>query len=248
MVEYSLRTDTGKRKVNEDSAIAVARKDGIFLFAVADGLGGHGKGDIASSFVTEFIKNKFLATDSIDSNFIPYIFEETQTALLKKKQKIKDSMSMLTTCALIIMDDKSFQFGYIGDSRIYVFKDGKAEIRSKDHSIPQMLVDNGDIDESEIRNHPDRNKIVRAIGINGMDFGYSVSEVIPYDSTYDFLICSDGLWEYVVEEDMEKYLKKSKKTPKKWISMMFSAVNKHRFSKNLDNYTAVAIQIKEDKK
>lgn len=241
MFDYSVSTDKGGRKVNEDSAAAVQRKDGLFLFVVADGLGGHGKGDIASSFVTDSIVNSFLKTENIDENFISYSIEKAQKELVEKKKNMKDSMSMLTTAAVLVADDTHFQFGYIGDSRVYYFKQGKAFLRSKDHSVPQLLVESGEITEDEIRNHPERNKIVKVLGIEGSSFDYTISDVMQYKKGDSFLLCTDGFWENVVENQMEYSLNSFEKASE-WQKNMCKTVSEKKNDKNLDNYTSIAVK------
>lgn len=241
MIDYSLRSDIGGRKNNEDFAVFARRKDGIMIFVIADGLGGHGRGDRASKFVAEFIKDRFLKEEIIDSDFIEKSFFAAQEALLKEKEEFENSETMLTTAAVLVVDDKCFQFGNIGDSRIYVFKDGIAKLRTADHSIPQLLFEKGDITEEEIRSHPDRNKIVCALGISNEDFDYYVSEVMEYNDSNAFILCTDGFWEYVLEEDMEKTLSESKDAAS-WQKAMTKIVYKNRTRSNLDNYTSIVIK------
>ena len=241
MFDYSVSTDKGGRKVNEDSAAAVQRKDGLYLFVAADGLGGHGKGDIASSFVTDSICKSFLETKNIDENFIENAIEKAQRGLVEKKKKMKNNMSMLTTAAVLVADDTHFQFGYIGDSRVYYFRQGKAFIRSKDHSVPQLLVESGEITEEEIRNHPDRNKILKVLGIEGNSFDYTISDVMEYKKGDAFLLCTDGFWENVVENQME-YSLNTFESAGDWQKNMCKTVSEKKNDKNLDNYTSIAIK------
>lgn len=240
MFDYSVATDKGSRKVNEDSAAAVQRKDGLYLFVVADGLGGHGKGDAASSLAVDNIVDFFLQKEKIDENFISEAIEYAQDKLLKKKSKMKDNLTMLTTVALLVADNTHFQYGYIGDSRIYYFKNGTAYMHSKDHSVPQLLVESGEITENEIRNHPERNKIIRVLGLEGFSFNYSVSDVMEYGEGDAFLLCTDGFWEYVLENDMEKTFENSD-SASDWQKEMSEIVSKNKSKKNLDNFTSITV-------
>ena len=244
-LDFSIRTDKGKRKVNEDYALCVRRKDGICLFIVADGLGGHGRGDEASRFVTEFFRDSFITAKEVDEGFLSKTFREAQAALIEKKNQSEDpELAQLTTAAVLLIDDECYQYGWSGDSRVYVFEDRKAVLRTADHSVPQLLFESGEIGEDEIRKHPDRNKIISAFGIRSEDFVYTVSPVEKYSEKNDFLLCTDGLWEYVLEEEMEKELEKTDKAAK-WLDRLFDCVQKQEFSNILDNYTAIAVRNKK---
>lgn len=241
-MDYYVRTDKGERHGNEDYALCVRRTDGVWLFMVADGLGGHGKGDIASKFTLEYIKNLFVQANKIDTNFLNDSFYKAEKALVQKRKKTDgDKITMLTTVAALITDKKNFQFANTGDSRIYVFKNGNAYERSEDHSIPQMLYNEGKIKEDEIRYHPDRNKIVCAFGIPIEDFRIEISDLEPCGKDDAFLLCTDGLWEHVTEADMSEALQKSK-TSSAWLDRMFEFVRQSKRSAPLDNFTGITVR------
>ena len=98
------------------------------------------------------------------------------------------------------------QWGHVGDSRLYYFKNGRIVKRTLDHSVPQMLVAAGEIDEKEIRHHPDRNRLVRVMGMEWDEPKYQVSEPMPEEPGQAFLLCSDGFWENIEEEQIIEFV------------------------------------------
>ena len=99
----------------------------------------------------------------------------------------------------------------------------------------------GEIDESEIRHHPDRNRLLRAVGMHDQTgILNSVQTIEKNENRHQFLLCSDGFWEYIDEKHMEKTLKRAK-TPEIWLAKMQKIVQKNGKNNNMDNYTAIAV-------
>lgn len=238
LVEYSIFTDKGSRPVNEDYA-GFAQKGGAYCFILCDGLGGHGMGEDASRFVTETVKDLFLSSTETDS-FLRSVTEDVQPALRQRQIKENALGRMKTTAAVLVLDGGRGCSVHIGDSRLYRFRNGRVISRTRDHSIPQMLCITGDITEDEIRRHPDRNKLLRALGDDSERVKWETSafEVCAGDS---FLLCSDGFWEPVAEKEMLSAL--SADNAKGWLGIMSSAA-KRNGGDNMDNYTAITVMVK----
>lgn len=225
----------GGRKYNEDSILF--QQDGENIVAiVADGLGGCGGGDIASHIVIETLSKLFLENPEISQKHIQKIFEETNKNICIKQ---KNGIRMKSTAVGYFYNGRKFAVAHIGDSRFYHFRQGKIIFKTKDHSVPQMLVQVGEIKEEEIRFHEDRNKILRALGSEGR----VRVEINVWNETMKtgdaFLLCSDGFWEYVWENEMIECLSKSME-PSQWIQLMIQKVEE-RAEKNNDNFSAIAI-------
>ncbi len=103
-----------------------------------------------------------------------------------------------------------------------------------------MLVAAGEIDEKEIRHHPDRNRLVRVMGMEWDEPKYQVSEPMPEEPGQAFLLCSDGFWENIEEEQMEACLQKSA-NPHEWLERMEKIVVKNGRGTNMDNYSAIVV-------
>ncbi len=235
---YAEFTDRGGREINEDS-VGVFRNEENSCFVLCDGLGGHGMGDAASSLVVEVFKNQFEKTDDV-VNFLGETFCAAQDILMAEQKAKNASKKMKTTGTAVVLDDRNAYVGHIGDSRVYVFSKNKVRCRTQDHSIPQMLVMSGEIKESEIRNHPDRNTLLRVIGVNWEEPMYELMAPIAKKKCQAFLLCSDGFWELIEEKEMCSLLKKSK-TVDEWLQSMVEIVRANGIGRNMDNFSAIAV-------
>ena len=144
-IDYQIFTNVGGRKVNEDS-VRAASKDAKYCFVLCDGLGGHGKGEIASAFVADYIRQLFLSSNNYDT-FLKDALSQAQEGLLKEQKRLNATMEMKTTATVLLIDGNKYSYGHIGDSRIYCFRNIKLLSRTLDNSINQMLVLAGNIKE-----------------------------------------------------------------------------------------------------
>lgn len=238
MLKTIIFTDKGARPINEDAAQCFQNNENA-CFVLCDGLGGHGMGDFASSLVVNiFGKQLSEATDM--RQFLDQAFSAAQEKLMMEQRERHALQKMKTTAVALATDGKSAYIGHVGDSRLYVFRKNKIKLRTKDHSIPQMLVLSGEIKESEIRNHPDRNIVLRAMGIEWDEPKYELLPPIPLKKCDAFLLCSDGFWELIEDERMCELLKDAD-TPEKWLNDMVDEVRKNGVDRNMDNFSAIAI-------
>lgn len=235
-LQHSLFSDKGGRQINEDFAdVFSARRAQCFV--LCDGLGGHGLGDLASRFVTEFVGREFLGGRLTDD-----VLLNAHRALCSRQREMGVAGKMRTTAVVLAIDGDRGFCSHIGDSRLYQFRGGEVLWRTRDHSIPQMLVLTGEITEDEIRTHPDRNKLLRALGDERDEVKYETCHfaVQPGDA---FLLCSDGFWVPVTEREMSDTLQKSPSV-KQWLNRMACLAVENSAGKHMDNYTAIAVQIK----
>lgn len=207
LFQYVMESDTGKkREVNEDRVAVLKRPDGLMLALVADGMGGHNAGDVASEMTVAALSELFMDAES----------EEFVSASSKKRwldEKIRfinsevynyagdhpECKGMGTTLIAALIENSFCIICHIGDSRVYMFN-GKAEQVTRDHSYVNVLVDNGEISEEEAEDHPKKNWIVRALGTEAGIEGEMIELEIS-DSSY-LLICSDGLSNKVSKEEI----------------------------------------------
>ncbi len=210
------------------------KKDGdARCFVLADGLGGHGGGDIASEAVCR----------TVCANWNGDISAETVNDLLIRAHEAVhevqgDSGQMKSTGVVLLASDDSVAWGHIGDSRLYWFTNGNLVFQTKDHSASQAAVLLGMISQEEIRFHEDRSRLMKALGQSG-DVTAETDESDLLSGDHCFLLCSDGFWEYVFEHEMVEALKNAS-TPQEWIAQM-EAILLGRASSEHDNYTAVAV-------
>lgn len=239
-IKYATISNCGDREINEDS-IGVFTGDKGCCFVLCDGLGGHGMGDVASSIVKESFGKVFAAEDNTLS-FFDNAFSISQEILLQEQARKNAKKKMKTTCVCIVTDNKKAYIGYIGDSRAYIFNKNKVKKRTLDHSIPQMLAIRGEIKECEIRNHPERNTLLRVMGVEWEERMFEVIEPVALRKSQAFLLCSDGFWELIEEDEMCQLLEKAE-TVDEWLYTMTDVVKENGKGRNMDNYSAIAVWI-----
>ena len=239
MITYACYTNQGDRSINEDS-IGVNIKDNDACFIVCDGLGGHGMGDEASGFVKDFFLSAFSQTEKVDNKFIDRCFLDAQSALSDIQQEKKQPDKMKTTCVCLTMQDKKSYIGYVGDSRLYAFGNKTVKYQTQDHSVPYMLYMSKQIRYEDIRNHPDRNLLLRVMGTKWDEPKHETHKAMPLRKFRAFLLCTDGFWELVTEEKMCEFLQNSSNV-EEWLNAMIQEVQKNGADKDMDNYSAIAI-------
>lgn len=240
MISYAMITKPGSRKRNEDS-ILMCEKKGCWAFVLADGLGGHGRGDTASAAVTDQAIKVFKRNGAGES-YLDDAFRCAQGWLLQKKAALGITEEMKSTMVVLQITKEYARWAHIGDSRLYYFQGGHLVKRSLDHSVPQMLVFSGQIKEEEIRDHEDRNKVLRVLGTPWEGPSYEIGEPVALTGDQAFLLCSDGFWELITEKEMEKTLKQSKSVAQ-WMNKMEKIVEKNGADREMDNYSAVCVYI-----
>lgn len=239
-MDFSFINEIGSRFTNEDSC-SIKENNGRFCFTVCDGLGGHAKGEIASKAVADTFA---VCYESYEDHgpFFEKAFSESASALTKLANEKPMLMTMKTTVVTLNIYDNKCRWAHIGDSRLYGFKGNSFTLCTSDHSVPEMLVKSGRIKPSDIRNHPDRNKLLRALGVDESIVDFEQSEEHNLDEFDAFLLCTDGFWELINERKMIRCLHHSS-SANEWLSLMTKAVKHKGKRRNMDNFTAIAIII-----
>ena len=237
MVKFATITKTGDRLDNEDS-VFVYEEGRRGIYALADGLGGHGRGEVASKLVIKRSYEVFREGGSLED-----CFWAAQNSLLEEQSRLNASGEMKTTLTLLTIEGDEVRWGHVGDSRIYNFANGKLVGRTIDHSVPQMLAMAGEIREKDIRRHEDRNRLLRVMGTEWDNQAFVTTEKTKVLSGDSYLLCSDGFWEWVVEKQMTRLLGSSE-TPGQWLELMEAEALKNGAGKNMDNYSAVAVFVR----
>ncbi len=202
-------SDTGKvRTHNEDSVMVVKNLSGEYLMVVADGMGGHKAGEIASSIVVNGLTDKFKILESIGEkqqavNWIRENVSNLNEAIFKYTDEFPESKGMGTTLVLAIVTKEYILFANIGDSSGFVIKKGNLYKVTKDHTLVNLLVETGELTKEEALNHPRKNVLMRALGANNpVDV-----DIFDVDITCDgLLLCSDGLTNMLSIKQIEKVL------------------------------------------
>lgn len=242
MLKYSLFTNQGSREKNEDS-INQFSKGKQECFVLCDGLGGHGMGNIASKLVADTVIDVFKNSHAQGKELLSQAFSSAQEALIAKQNALNARSKLKTTAVIMVTDGNKVSYGHIGDSRLYVFSNNTVAVRTRDHSVPEMLVKIGEITENQIRFHEDRNRVLRAMGTDWEKPMYEISPDLSLKDCQAFLLCTDGFWELIDESQITAALKNSK-TPEAWIDKMCTVITKNGAGKNMDNFSAIAVMVK----
>ena len=213
--EIGMITDVGQvRTIDEDSILAADLSFGInsenekfLLLAVADGMGGHAKGEEASK----------IALNTLTKSVVPELFgEKSFTKLLENgiknaNQEILDytsknpeSSGMGTTAVCALVKGNDVHLANVGDSRAYVISNDEIRRVTKDHSYVQALIDEGKITEEEAREHPQKNVITKAVGI--MESVEPDTMKLTLDNDESLLLCCDGVIAHLPDEDIHKII------------------------------------------
>jgi len=194
VVNYIFASHLGKRRaVNEDSVDVFNLEEGL-LSVVCDGLGGNRAGDVASKTAVQRIHKYFLENLQLDHlTKMKNALTDANTTLLQMGSESGQYKGMATTAVVVFIAGNTVYWGHIGDSRIYLLKDGKLKQVTKDHSLVQKMVDNGLITSRQAEKHPHRNIIVKALGEEkdcqpDCDYFY-----LQDDQQFKLLLCTDGL-------------------------------------------------------
>ncbi|MEA4870825.1 MAG: protein phosphatase 2C domain-containing protein [Christensenella sp.] len=228
-------TNAGGREVNEDATLCLER-EGVVIAAVADGLGGHGGGKIASSLAVKTLEEQANDIAACTREAVRAACERANEAVLAAQTP---QQRMKTTLALAIVAEDCMALAHIGDSRIYYFHDDKIEYQSLDHSVSQLAVLTGSITAEQIRFHEDRNKVLRSLGSENGAAPEIELITRPFAEGDAILICTDGFWEYVYEREMLRALRHAK-SARDWLERMTPLIA-HRAKKDNDNNTAVVV-------
>jgi len=241
MMQWAVLSDKGSREINEDS-VGIINADTVKVFVIADGLGGHGKGDIASKLAVSSFENVFMNSTSDPAKSLSDAFNNAQASILSEQKRTGCIFQMKTTVSALVVGSNTATWGHIGDSRVYAFSHNRVKLRTLDHSVPQMLVLARDIKEKDIRNHPDRNKLLRVLGVSGDSPKYEISDIQDLRKYQAFLLCSDGFWELIFEKEMCSLLKKSRSVDE-WLKAMQEIVEDRGKNTDMDNFSAIAIWV-----
>lgn len=233
MIKTAYLSECGGREYNDDTVRVTDDGERVCL-VVADGLGGYAGGSVASGTAAELITSKFQDRELAGEEQMRKAVEEADRAVFQRQKEANSFMK--TTLVTLVIDGNQARWMHVGDSRLYYFENKKLVRQTMDHSVSQVAVLMGEIGPEEVRFHEDRNRVLRALGSDNAK--PDVSEAVKLNGACDFLLCTDGFWEYVYEEEMESELAKAD-SPKEWLENM-KAILKSRAPENHDNYSAAA--------
>ena len=222
-------TDPGKiRDHNEDSVIIIKNNDNDYLMAIADGMGGHSAGEVASSIAIGYLgkhfKDTFLNMSKVDAvNWIRDAVSEINTLIFQHEKTHPESKGMGTTLVMAVLTKDYLLFGNVGDSSGFVMKDNVLHKVTYDHTLVNLLVSAGELTKEEASVHPKKNVLMKALGsslevyFDFFDCDMDISEV---------LLSSDGLTNMLDKDQIEKVLLEDIDVEDKVIKLIQKANNR----------------------
>ena len=241
MFEFGFRSDTGRVRINNQDSFFVLPDKGVFL--IADGVGGHSHGEIASRTVMSDIAERIsdhpipesAGAEEIKDYFVDLVFKVNRHVYeLAGGREVR---SMATTLIILYIRDGRAYVANVGDSRLYLIRDNRIMQVTEDHTYVNDLCKKGIIDQEQAREHPDRNLITRAIGAE--------KEVRPDLFMFDayngdiLLLCTDGLYDMLSDEEIKEIVLKTGNM-RDACSRLVDRANEQG---GTDNITAVTVRI-----
>lgn len=228
-MEYAFITDPGKiRDHNEDSVSIVLNQNQEYLLVVADGMGGHKNGEVASSIVVSHIEKRFKEVEKVGNKeeaieLIRQIVSEANVLLYQYTVQNPESKGMGTTLVLALLTKDFLLFGNIGDSSGYVFKNQKLYKMTVDHTLVNLLVRSGELTEEEAKDHPRKNVLMRALGAQTT----VEMDIFDVESDVDgIFLCSDGLTNMLDDEQIARVLNDGNPVTKELEKLIYKCNNR----------------------
>jgi protein phosphatase len=251
--QFGQRSDIGTKRGNNEDAVFTFLSNtqsddnlpDFGLFIVADGMGGHQAGEKASSMAVRIIAGEVLKAvytpllTTHDRAHIAPISEVLNDALTTANTEIHTTIpgnAGSTGTTLVLFGNQAY-IGHVGDSRCYLIADNKIELLTRDHSFAQRLVEVGHLTQEEVRTHPKRGELYRALGIKESVEVEVITRQIPQKAR--FLICSDGLWEVIDDLAIQDIVLRSDNLQEAAYDLVESA----KALGSDDNITALVLQV-----
>lgn len=236
----------GGRLYNEDAMGIMDLGERGLCCVLADGAGGHGNGALAAQLTVSAVLRGFRETPLFVPAGLASLISQAEQMVRAEQPTSVSRLHMSATVVLLLFNPISGRalWAHWGDSRLYCFRDGLVYLRTEDHSVVQQLLDAGVYRAGDdVRRLPNRNVLAGAVGTEGLVPPTVVPQALQLQSGDVFLLCSDGLWENLIELEMEKLLAQSDR-PDEWVDRMINQVLSIQ-RQNQDNLSALALWISD---
>lgn len=225
---------------NEDTYLICENKLKDNLFLIADGMGGHNAGEVASALAAKTVRELFLdLTTEVDYNeFLRDAIQLTNDKVYKSSLMYSQYHNMGTTLSVLIISKDRIYIGHVGDSRIYYMTNNTIQQLTTDHTLVQTMIDSGQITKEEAKTNNYRNVLTQAIGTSRKVTISLIESKIPMRKEIKFLLCSDGLTEGVSDQVIHDVMCESSDLSDRLERLMQLALN----SESKDNITFIGIE------
>ncbi|MGO8947481.1 MAG: Stp1/IreP family PP2C-type Ser/Thr phosphatase [Ktedonobacterales bacterium] len=246
-LDVGQRTDIGQiRSTNEDQLISVVPEDLQLLqdkgslFVVADGLGGHNRGEVASALTIKEVRDSYYHDLQSDIPMaLQRAIKQANTAVYQANEMERaggaSGFSMGTTCVAAVLHDQMLYAANVGDSRVYILRQGQLRQVTRDHSMVAQLVERGEITPAEARTHEKRNQIYRALGGPEVEVDLFTEPVQEGDT---LILCTDGLWAVLEEKELSAIIEQY--DPEDSVQHLIAQANA---AGGPDNVTALVVRV-----
>lgn len=225
-------TNRGGRDHNEDSLRASAEQG---IFVLADGLGGHRCGEVASQAAVDAIFTGMAQAEALEEASLLDLFRSANEELLRRQAQ-PGQEEMRTTAVALKLAGSTAVWAHIGDSRLYRFSDGELAEVTQDHSVTYRKFLGGEISYMDVYHDDDRSRLLRVLGKEPCRPEAGQAAVSPGDA---FLLCSDGFWEFVYNEEIQADLCRAR-TPEEWAEGMLLR-HIRRTPPGSDNFSLITV-------
>lgn len=208
MLNYAVDTNHGLvREKNEDSYCIIKNSLGHYAFVVADGMGGHKAGEVASKIASNLVEKSFKKIDkAIDYNvYVKNVIVKANEQIYSKSLFKEEYQNMGTTISLMIIAENRLYIGHVGDSRIYFVNSKKIQQITSDHTLVELMIKNGNLTREEAEHSTYKNVLVQALGTNRQLTIEMKEMILP--THYTFFLCSDGISDKFKTEKLHEFLK-----------------------------------------
>ena len=244
-LEVSVISKAGGRANNEDAYGVWSDADtGTCFIVLSDGAGGHGGGDVASKVVVEEALSFFRRQPEANETVVRAALDSANQTVMREQQSAREQGDMRATVVALALDTQARHavWMHVGDSRLYLFRNQRILIRTRDHSVLQGMIDAGYVPDANISANPKRNALMSALGDTSA-FAHASPDALAIEPDDVFLLCSDGLWDFFEDSEIEDLLTQSESL-EGWVRALEQAVLA-RAGTRFDNYSAVAIRCSE---
>lgn len=243
-LSWAQASETGARAANQD-AIGAARNGELACFVIADGAGGHAGGEAASRIAVDAVLGAFCDSPAFGAAaLLDYAARATSNVAQARRAEPRLA-DMSTTVAALLIDQQAARavWAHLGDTRVYLFRGDRVHAVTRDHSLTQQLIDAGYVGAAALREHPQRHILLAAVGAEG-EAAVAASDEFALAAGDALLACSDGLWEWVIEDEMEQALAATARSDD-WLAAMCARADAAvgASGKARDNYSAFAIRV-----
>lgn len=240
-LSYATFTSIGDKKENEDYLL-VGEDNKTIVFSLADGLSKYGGGGKAAKTACLSAVSSLLMSDDLEDNTaLANTYKSAAEEIIAEKHGISYLNEIYSTLNLLYLYNGKAYGSHIGNTRTYVFRDKKITQKTGDHTQAAILAKAGIISEDELNTNHNRHILLRALGTDDDKPAFESLCPVKIKAGDDFLLCSDGVWEHLSDESIERALYRSC-NPEQWISNMLEDIERTNGG-NKDNMSAIAIHV-----